>query len=106
MKTSVACVDDGLVLAETRHVPHGLFDPVSLCSFSVVLSRLTLSVGGDDITEFLYVLLDRIGFPYKEFDLARSYDWAVMEEIKAEICTLSEVRRCLVDSIQLIIDAA
>lgn len=69
VKTSVACVDDGLVLSETR---------------------LTLSVGGDDITEFLYVLLDRIGFPYKEFDLARSYDWAVMEDIKAEICTLSE----------------
>ncbi len=67
----------------------------SYSSMLIVTShaRLTLSVGGDDITEFLYVLLDRIGFPYKEFDLARSYDWAVMEDIKAEICTLSEVSR-------------
>lgn len=49
-------------------------------------------MGGDDITEFLFVLLGRISFPYRDCTLARSYDWAVMEEIKYEICTLSEVR--------------
>ena len=57
----------------------------------MILSRMSLSVGGDDITEFLYVLLDKISFPYREVDLARSYDWAVIEDIKGRICTLSEV---------------
>lgn len=50
-------------------------------------------MGGDDVTEFLYVLLDRIGFPYREADLARSYDWEVIEDLKKRVCTLSEVDR-------------
>lgn len=48
-------------------------------------------MGGDDITEFLHVLLQRISFPYKELDLARSYDWSVVEDLKARLCTLAEV---------------
>ncbi|KAF8659821.1 hypothetical protein AX16_001706 [Volvariella volvacea WC 439] len=67
--TSIACVDEGLVNADTR---------------------LTLNVGGDDITEFLYVLLERIHFPYRDIDLARSYDWNLMEDLKIRLCTLSE----------------
>ncbi|KAF9454265.1 actin-like ATPase domain-containing protein [Macrolepiota fuliginosa MF-IS2] len=67
--TSIACVDEGLVIADTR---------------------MRLGVGGDDITEFLYVLLRRIHLPYREMDLVRSYDWNVMEELKAQICTLTE----------------
>jgi actin-related protein 8 len=50
-----------------------------------------LNMGGDDITEFLYVLLQKINFPYRDMDLARSYDWNVMEDIKARLCTLAEV---------------
>ncbi|RPD64111.1 actin-like ATPase domain-containing protein [Lentinus tigrinus ALCF2SS1-7] len=69
VKTSIACVDDGLVIADTRMV---------------------LSMGGNDITEFLYVLLEKIGFPYADVDLARSYDWNVIEELKARLCTLAE----------------
>ncbi|KAI0741338.1 actin-like ATPase domain-containing protein [Daedaleopsis nitida] len=69
VKTSIACVDDGLVIADTRMV---------------------LSMGGNDITEFLYVLLEKIGFPYRDIDLARSYDWQVMEDLKARLCTLAE----------------
>lgn len=53
---------------------------------------MRLGVGGDDITEFLYVLLRRINLPYREMDLVRSYDWNVMEDLKAQICTLTEVR--------------
>ena len=53
--------------------------------------RIPLSIGGDDITEFLYVLLDKINFPYKEVNLARAYDWSVMEDLKERICTLQEV---------------
>jgi actin-related protein len=55
-------------------------------------ARLSLNMGGDFITEFLYVLLDRICFPYRDIDLARSYDWNVMEDLKNRLCTLTEVR--------------
>lgn len=53
---------------------------------------MTLSIGGDDVTEFLYVLMGRISFPYKEFDLARLHDRLVIEDLKCRICTLNEVR--------------
>ena len=52
---------------------------------------MRLGVGGDDITEFLSVLLKRIFLPYKEMDLVRSYDWNIMEDLKAKMCTLTEV---------------
>ncbi|OAX43971.1 actin-related protein [Rhizopogon vinicolor AM-OR11-026] len=67
--SSIACVDEGLVISE---------------------SRITLNMGGDDITEFLYVLLERISFPYRDINLAQRYDWAVMEDLKARLCTLAE----------------
>ncbi|KAJ6591498.1 hypothetical protein DFH09DRAFT_1259152 [Mycena vulgaris] len=69
VKTSVACVDEGLIIPDTR---------------------LNLDMGGDDITEFLHVLLERIHFPYRDINLARSYDWSVMEDLKARLCTLAE----------------
>lgn len=53
--------------------------------------RMTLNMGGDDITEFLFVLLGRINFPYKNLDLSRSYDWNVLEDLKSRLCTLAEV---------------
>ena len=53
--------------------------------------RMCLGMGGDDITEFLHVLLEKISFPYRELNLARSYDWSVMEDLKARLCTLAEV---------------
>lgn len=52
---------------------------------------MTLSMGGDDITEFLYVLLERISFPYRDINLVRAYDWNVMEDLKVRLCTLAEV---------------
>ncbi|KAG1746603.1 uncharacterized protein EDB91DRAFT_1327944 [Suillus paluster] len=69
VNSSIACVDEGLIISE---------------------SRITLNMGGDDITEFLYVLLERISFPYRDINLARRYDWAVMEDLKARLCTLAE----------------
>ena len=48
-------------------------------------------MGGNDITEFLYVLLEKVGFPYRDINLARSYDWKVMEDLKSRLCTLAEV---------------
>ena len=56
---------------------------------------MSLSIGGDDVTEFLYVLLRRIKFPYKDMDLNRSYDWNVMEDLKSRLCTLADV--CVID---------
>ncbi|EAU90511.2 nucleus protein [Coprinopsis cinerea okayama7 len=67
--TTIACVDEGLVLPDTR---------------------LSLNMGGDDVTEFLHVLLQRIQFPYRTLDLNRSYDWAVLEDLKGRLCTLME----------------
>lgn len=49
-------------------------------------------MGGDDITEFFSVLLERIKFPYRELDLNRSYDWNIMEDLKIRLCTLADVR--------------
>ncbi|GJE93211.1 actin-like ATPase domain-containing protein [Phanerochaete sordida] len=67
--TSIACVDDGLIVPDTR---------------------IILNMGGNDITEFLYVLLQKINFPYRDMNLARSYDWNVIEDLKARLCTLAE----------------
>jgi actin-related protein 8 len=56
---------------------------------------MSLSIGGEDITEFFNVLLERIKFPYRELDLNHSYDWNVMEDLKIRLCTLADVRRRL-----------
>ncbi|KAF9223955.1 hypothetical protein BS17DRAFT_680844, partial [Gyrodon lividus] len=69
VKSSIACVAEGLVIAD---------------------SRMSLNMGGDDITEFLYVLLERISFPYRDINLARWDDWLVMEDLKSRLCTLAE----------------
>lgn len=53
---------------------------------------MSLNMGGDDISEFLHVLLQKINFPYRDLVLARSYDWNVMEDLKSRLCTLAEVR--------------
>ncbi|KZV74529.1 actin-like ATPase domain-containing protein [Peniophora sp. CONT] len=66
---SIACVEDGMVVPETR---------------------LHLGFGGDSVTEFLHHLLEKVDFPYKDLDLSRSYDWRVMEELKIKLCTLHE----------------
>ncbi|KAF8519013.1 hypothetical protein BU17DRAFT_76035 [Hysterangium stoloniferum] len=69
-KTSIAIVDEGMVLPDTR---------------------ISLTMGGDDITEFLLTLLKHIRFPYREADLSRSYDWKLIEQLKSTICTLAEM---------------
>ena len=48
-------------------------------------------MGGDDITEYLFALLERVHFPYHDVNLASAYDWNLMEDMKAKICTLGEV---------------
>ena len=53
---------------------------------------MLLDYGGDDITELLQDILFQVGFPYKDIDLRRLYDLHVMDDLKARLCTLSEVR--------------
>ena len=55
--------------------------------YLIVNARMVLNMGGDDISEFLYVLLQKINFPYRDMDLSRAYDWNVMEDLKARLCT-------------------
>ncbi|KAF9518979.1 hypothetical protein BS47DRAFT_1370856 [Hydnum rufescens UP504] len=69
-KTSVSCIEEGLVLPDTR---------------------ISLDYGGDDISEFFHLLLARIGLPYKEADLSRLYDWNMIEDLKTRSATLAEV---------------
>lgn len=85
--TKISCVDEGLVLPDSRCVRFASYQFLR-DGFS---DRLCLNVGGDDITEFLYVLLQGVKFPYRDCDLSRSYDWAVIENLKCRICTLQEV---------------
>lgn len=54
---------------------------------------MCLNMGGDDITEFFYVLLGQISFPYRDANLAKWHDWNVMEDLKSRLCTLAEVRQ-------------
>ncbi|KAI8349577.1 hypothetical protein B0O80DRAFT_417516 [Mortierella sp. GBAus27b] len=67
--TKVACVEDGVCIANSRAV---------------------LKYGGDDITRCFTALVKRTGFPYREVDLAQTYDWRLMEELKEKWCTLNE----------------
>lgn len=53
---------------------------------------MLLDYGGDDITEFLHDTLEEISFPYKGIELNRLYDLHVMDDLKARLCTLSEVQ--------------
>jgi hypothetical protein len=54
---------------------------------------MTLNLGGDDITEVFYVLLQQSCFPYKEMDLTRLYDWNLMQDLKHQFCTFIIVSR-------------
>lgn len=68
-KTSVCCVEDGLVIPS---------------------SRLWLQYGGRDITRAFYWLLRRVSFPYKECDPANRLDVLLLQELKETFCHLSE----------------
>ncbi|CAE6509509.1 unnamed protein product [Rhizoctonia solani] len=69
VKTSIACVDEGQVVPDTR---------------------ITLDLGGDDITEYLYYLLKEINFPPGDCQLGQSSDWTLMTRLKKKMCSLSE----------------
>ncbi|CAE6451755.1 unnamed protein product [Rhizoctonia solani] len=69
VKTSIACVDEGQVVPDTR---------------------ITLDLGGDDVTEYLYYLLKGINFPHKNCQLSNTADWNILTRLKKQMCSLSE----------------
>ncbi|KAF8318672.1 actin-like ATPase domain-containing protein [Clavulina sp. PMI_390] len=76
MKTSVSCIEEGLVLSETR---------------------LALDYGGDDISELYLRLLERINLPYRSVDLNRTYYWTMIEDLKTRSASLAEEDVVLID---------
>ncbi|GAC77660.1 40S ribosomal protein S14 [Moesziomyces antarcticus T-34] len=68
-KISVSCVEEGLVLPETR---------------------VQLAYGGADLTRFLGELLVRAKFPYRELDVRASIaDTLLLDELKRRLVTLN-----------------
>ncbi len=68
-KTSVCCVEDGLVTEE---------------------SRVNLKMGGYDVTETFIKMMLFDGFPYPEINLQRRYDFLLAEELKQKFCTMNQ----------------
>jgi len=68
-KTSIACVEDGLCIED---------------------SRINLKYGGYDVTETFIKMMLYDNFPYQEINLRRRYDFLLAEELKIKFCTLSQ----------------
>ncbi|KXJ94782.1 actin-related protein, ARP8 class [Microdochium bolleyi] len=68
-KTSIACVEDGLILED---------------------SRINLKYGGRDVTETFIKMMLYDNFPYQEINLQRRYDFLLAEELKIKHCTMSQ----------------
>ncbi|KAF7562013.1 hypothetical protein G7046_g2116 [Stylonectria norvegica] len=68
-KTSITCVEDGLVNED---------------------SRINLKYGGYDITEAFMKMMLYDQFPYQEINLRRRYDFLLAEELKIKHCTMSQ----------------
>jgi actin-related protein 8 len=68
-KTSIACVEDGLCIED---------------------SRINLKYGGFDVTETFIKMMLYDNFPYQEINLRRRYDFLLAEELKIKYCTLSQ----------------
>ncbi|KAK3322323.1 actin-like ATPase domain-containing protein [Apodospora peruviana] len=68
-KTSITCVEDGLVIED---------------------SRINLKCGGYDVTETFLKMMLYDNFPYQEINLRRRYDFLLAEELKIKYCTLSQ----------------
>lgn len=66
--TKISCVDDGLVIGNSRSVLH---------------------YGGDDITRNFYKLLREANFPI-ELEESRPHEWAMMEQIKEKFITFQD----------------
>jgi actin-related protein 8 len=68
-KTSIACVEDGLMIED---------------------SRINMKYGGYDVTETFIKMMLYDQFPYQEINLRRRYDFLLAEELKIKHCTMSQ----------------
>ncbi|KAG2203224.1 hypothetical protein INT46_002506 [Mucor plumbeus] len=68
-KTNIVCVEDGVCQLE---------------------SRLSICLGGDDITKTFTSFLLKNKFPYADIDLSTTYDWRLAETLKEKWCTMNE----------------
>lgn len=68
-KTSIACVEDGLVIED---------------------SRVNLKFGGFDVTETFIKMMLYDNFPYADINLRRRYDFLLAEELKMKHCTMTQ----------------
>ncbi|KAI8963974.1 actin-like ATPase domain-containing protein [Daldinia sp. FL1419] len=68
-KTSIACVEDGLCVED---------------------SRVNLKYGGYDVTETFMKMMLYDHFPYQEINLRRRYDFLLAEELKIKYCTMAQ----------------
>ncbi|KAI2630795.1 actin-related protein, ARP8 class [Hypoxylon sp. NC1633] len=65
--TSIACVEDGLCVED---------------------SRINLKYGGYDVTETFIKMMLYDNFPYQDINLRRRYDFLLAEELKIKYCTM------------------
>ncbi|OTB07985.1 hypothetical protein M426DRAFT_317488 [Hypoxylon sp. CI-4A] len=66
-KTSIACVEDGLCVED---------------------SRINLKYGGYDVTETFIKMMLYDNFPYQDINMRRRYDFLLAEELKIKYCTM------------------
>lgn len=68
-KTTIACIEDGVCQTD---------------------SRISIGLGGDDITRTFASFLLANKFPYQEIDLNTTFDWRLAELLKEKWCTMNE----------------
>lgn len=68
-KTSISCVEDGMVIED---------------------SRINLKYGGYDVTETFTKMMIYDHFPYGDINLMRRYDFLLAEELKINFCTMNQ----------------
>ncbi|KAK6539819.1 actin-like protein arp8 [Orbilia ellipsospora] len=68
-KTSISCVEEGMVVPD---------------------SRLNLKFGGDDVTTTFMQMLLANSFPYSDINLFRRYDYLLAEDLKIKYASLNE----------------
>lgn len=67
--TKISCIEEGMIIPE---------------------SRVNLKYGGDDVTLALTKLFLKSSFPYDEINLSRPYDFTLAEELKHKYATTND----------------
>lgn len=67
--TKISCIEEGMIIPE---------------------SRVNLKYGGDDVTLALTKLLLKSSFPYQDINLARPYDLTLADELKHKYSTMND----------------